>query len=271
MRINVLLVMAGFFILLALPAFSNAQAPGQGVPVRLELKPFPPPADGVVRCKSGDELQIQLVGYDSSKSETTLNQWRPNASSSNANVATAEVPAHTGHQVRVKCLADGQTTITAAYNQVSTSLTLQVGSGAQTTTIPSPSPSPSALPSASPTPQPSPSQSPQPTKGFSGYESVLRETAFADNTFGSNFKVICPTGKRVIGGGAAILTKSTATTTGYGFGNGFYLSSSLPFDPIDEFGEPGSGWNAVAAPRPGYTPNGTTYVLRVTVICAFTQ
>ena len=139
MRINVLLTAAAFFILLALPQFSIAQrSPGQGEPARLELKPFPVPSDGIVRCKSGDELQIQLVGYDSTNTETTLNQWRPTASSSNTSVATAEVPAHTGHQVRVKCVADGRATITASYKQVSASLTLQVGSGVQTTSEPSP-------------------------------------------------------------------------------------------------------------------------------------
>lgn len=129
MRRNLLLITAVFFILPALPSLSYAQ----GAPVRLELKPFPPPADGIVRCKTGDELQIQLAGYDAKRLETSLNQYRPTASSSNAEVAAAEVPPNTGQQIRLRCLSEGSAKITASYREASASLTVQVGNGGQTT------------------------------------------------------------------------------------------------------------------------------------------
>ena len=222
-----------FFIMLALPIFSIAQSPGAGVPVRLELKPFPPPADGIVRCKSADELQIQLVGYEASGLETTLNQWRPTASSSNTSAATAEVPSHTGHQVRVKCIADGQTIITVAYKQVSTSLTLQVSDGAQTV----------------------PQSTTQTTQGISNYEIVkISKDFYADQEQTS--VASCLQGKKVIGGGADVQRLTT------GLGKPILISSM----PLSD-----TGWSAKVIVYDAPAKAGPKFKLTVYAICASVQ
>ena len=254
------LAAALFAALLALPASLYAQAAGQGAPVRLEMRPWPPPVDGVVRCKAGDELQVQLVGYDSSNAETTLNVWRPTAASSDPGVATAQVPTSTGHQVFVRCVSDGRVTITAAYNQVSTSLTLQVGSGVQTTPTPSATPTPS--PTATPTPQPPSGSSPQPTsQGISGHEIVFFRQNFPDSKVMFFTEAKCPEPKVVLGGGVSVRNLSSTQE------NAFFVTRAYPEVRTDA----GSWFVGAVNRQYAYTPKGANYELIVFAVCANTQ
>jgi hypothetical protein len=258
--------------LLALPALSYTQ----GAPVRLELKPWPVPPDGILRCKPGDEPQVQLVGYDAARQETSLNQYRPTAESSNPEAATAEVPAGTGHQVRVRCLSEGKARVTAAYGQASATLRVEVGGGPRPSPQPSPSPvepdtwntDPKPSPSPTPAPTPQPTPSPQPVgQGLAGYEVVQAVEGPRPDSFAFIAGVArCPLGKKVIGGGASITLSSNGNVIPY------YLVQSEPKPGEIEFGEQRPDeWVATFMRQAGYTPTGATYKVRVTAVCAYTQ
>jgi hypothetical protein len=195
-----------------------------------------------VRCKANDELQIQLVGYEASGLETTLNQWRPAASSSDTRIASAEVPAHTGQQVRVHCLADGKAKITVAFRQVSTNVSVQVGDGGSTQ------------------PQSDPA-SPEEKDGASarstlGWEIVQNSKPF-DSTLGPPTVIAnCPAGKKVLGGGAEVQLLS-----GSEYGTGLLSSAPTP---------DGSGWTAKPKAISG-APKNASFRLLVYAICATVQ
>lgn len=195
MRKNILLMTALFLIIIAVPSSSNAQ----GAPVRLELKPFPEPEDGIMRCKPGDERQIRLVGHDADNQETSLNKFKPSATSSNQRAATAQVPTYTGHQVILRCVAEGKASITASYGSASTNLDVEVAVDKQTSgTTPQPSPSPS--------PSPTPAATSQSTnQSISGYEIVTNSTTWNNDPDDVIIVAQCPAGKRVLGGGATII------------------------------------------------------------------